>query len=65
MAAGGDGTVHEVVNGIMEAERPVKLGVIPSVLAMILLMLTASRGMWTRRWRRFLLTRWCGWIWRG
>lgn len=28
-AAGGDGTVHEVVNGIMAAERPVKLGVIP------------------------------------
>jgi len=30
IVAGGDGSVHEAVNGIMSAERPARLGVIPT-----------------------------------
>ncbi len=30
IVAGGDGSVHEAVNGIMRADRPARLGVIPS-----------------------------------
>ncbi len=30
IVAGGDGSVHEAVNGIMRADRPAQLGVIPS-----------------------------------
>jgi diacylglycerol kinase (ATP) len=30
IVAGGDGSVHEAVNGIMRAERPARLGVIPT-----------------------------------
>ena len=29
MVAGGDGSIHEVVNGILRSNRPVELGVIP------------------------------------
>ena len=30
IVAGGDGSVHEAVNGIMRADRPARLGIIPS-----------------------------------
>ena len=29
VVAGGDGSIHEAVNGIMQAGRPARLGVIP------------------------------------